>query len=136
MNKRYVALLLWVVLVISGPLTGGIALASSTSRIAASPEYLVLYAVEGATATQTQTFYIANGGTGTLNFNLSKSTGWFGVNSTSGSASTNRATITVTVNPSGLGSGGSPYIGDITISNADVSQDTKKVRVRDRKSVV
>ena len=130
MNKKRVTLLLWVVLTIIGPLARGIALASSTSRIAASPEYLVLYAAEGATATQTQTFYISNGGTGTLNFNLSKSMSWFGVNSTSGSAGTNRATITVTINPSGLNSGGSPYIGDITISNSDIAQDTKKVRVR------
>jgi YD repeat-containing protein len=128
MSRKLITLLLLAVL--GGPLAGGIASASSASRIAASPEYLVLYATEGATAAQSQVLYVSNGGSGTLNFNLSKSTGWFGINSTSGSVGANRTAITVTVNPSGLGSGGSPYIGDITISNADIHQDTKKVRVR------
>ncbi len=132
MNKKLVSLLFLVALqlAVTAPFAGGLGLAFAASRIAASPEYLVLYAVEGVATTQAQTFYVSNGGAGTLNFNLSESTGWFGLSSNSGSAGTNKATITVTVNPSGLVSGGSPYMGDIIISNADIPQDTKKVRVR------
>lgn len=103
---------------------------NSDSRIAASPEYLALYAVEGATASQSQTFAISNSGIGTLTFNLIETAAWLSVDTSSGSVTTNKAVITIMVNPTGLSSSTSPYISDITISNADVPQDTKKVRVR------
>ncbi|MBI3601499.1 MAG: RHS repeat protein [Candidatus Omnitrophica bacterium] len=103
---------------------------TATSRIVVSPQYLVLYAVQGATTSQSQTFTISNGGTGTLHFNLSNATSWLSINTSSGSVTNNKATITATVNPSGLTSSSSPYIVDITISNTDIPQDTKKVRIR------
>jgi YD repeat-containing protein len=110
----------------------GILCAQTTvnSRIVVSPQYLIFYAVQGSTATQSQTFAVSNGGSGTLNFNLSSSTPWFSIDSSSGSITTNNATFTVTVNPSGLTSSSNPNIGDITVSNTDVAQDTKKIRVR------
>lgn len=129
MNKK-ILLLLVLQLAIGITFMAGNVFAASTSRITASPEYLVLYAIEGTATTQSQAFTIANGGTGTLNFTLAESTDWFEISNASGSITTDKANITVTVNPSGLISSSSPYIGDITISNQDISQDTKKVRVR------
>ena len=104
--------------------------ADNTSRIVVSPEYLVLGTVAGRTAALTRTFTIANGGSGTLNYTLSGNISWFSLGTLSGSVATNTAVVTVTVNPSGLAPGGSPYIGDITVTNTDVPQDVKKIRVR------
>ena len=103
---------------------------SSDSRIVATPEYLVFHATDGSADPISQTFYISNGGTGTLNYTASEGGSWFDISGSSGSVTTDKATITVTVNPAGLTSGGSPYIEDITISNSDIPEDTKKVRVR------
>ncbi len=110
----------------------GILCAQTTinSRVVVSPQYLVFYAVQGSTAEQSQTFTVSNGGGGTLNFELASPSSWFSISSSSGSVTTNNATFTVTVNPDGLTSTSSPYIGDITISNNDITQDIKKVRVR------
>ena len=99
------------------------------SRIVVSPQYLVFYAVEGSVNTMSQMFIVSNGGSGTLNFSINNPTVWVAVDTTSGSVSTNNTIVTVTVNPAGLTTTSSPYIGDITISNGDVPQDTKKVRV-------
>ena len=133
-NKIIVALVIILLLFAAGVpqwlLTGTLCDGSSGPRIVASPEYLVLHAIQGATATQYQTFAISNGGTGTLSFTLTESSDWFNVSASSGSVTTDKTTITVTVNPSGLNSTSSPYIGDITISNTAVPTDTKKIRVR------
>lgn len=118
------------ILFISFFLFAGVLHASATSRIVVSPQYLVLYAVQGSQATQTQTFKISNGVAGTLNYTMTSSAGWFSVNSSSGSASTSGTIVTVTINTAGLISTDSPYIGDIKISNSDTPNDTKKVRVR------
>lgn len=119
-----------LILIVPVFLSASVLHAGTASRIVVSPQYLVLYTIQGNANTQTQTFKITNGGAGTLNYTLASATGWFSINSSSGSVSTSGATITVTVNPAGLTSAGSPYIGDITISNSDVPNDTKKVRVR------
>ena len=119
-----------LILVISFFLSASVLHASTTSRIVVSPQYLVLYAVQSNEYPQTQTFKITNGGTGTLNYTLTSKTSWFSINSSSGSVTTSNATVTVTVNPAGLTSADSPYIGDITISNSDIPNDIKRVRVR------
>ncbi len=119
-----------LILVVSFFLFASVLHASTTSRIVVSPQYLVLHALQSNEAPQTKTFKITNGGTGTLNYTLASSTGWFSINPSSGSVTTSGAIVTITVNPAGLTSANSPYIGDITISNSDVLNDVKKVRVR------
>ena len=100
------------------------------SRIVVSPDYIALYAIEGSTAIQTQTFCISNSGTDALNFELAEASAWLSISSYSGTITTNKAIITVTINPTGLNSLTSLYMEDITISNTDIPQDTKGIRVR------
>ncbi len=104
--------------------------ADTTSRIVVSPDYLVLNTVAGSTGALTRTVTVANGGAGVLNFSVSESTPWFAVSSSSGAVTMDGTVITLTVDPSGLTPAGSPYVGDVTIVNTDLPQDTKKIRVR------
>ena len=97
--------------------------ADDNPRIVASPEYLVFNAVAGSTTKVTQTFTVGNGGPGTLSFTMAEGTGWLNMSATSGSVMTNKAAMTVTIDPTGLSSAGSPYTGDITISNTNFPQD-------------
>lgn len=99
-------------------------------RILTIPAYLVFQAKQGQTESLTQTFKIANSGVGTLNYTLAKGAAWLVLSSANGSVTTGENTITVTINPSGLTESGSPYIEDITITNAGVPADNRKIRVR------
>lgn len=93
MNKKIFLFSILQLAVSINFMAGGV-FASSATRITAFPEYLVLYAIEGAAAGQSQTFTVANGGTGTLNFTLAESTDWFEISKTSGSVTADKADIT------------------------------------------
>jgi len=127
MKKTYCLLSIMFVCLAPG---GNFALADATSKIVTTPECVIFYAVESGSAPAGQNFKISNGGSGTLNYNLVTTTPWLTIDKVFGSLSAGKDVINVSVDVSGLSQGQSPYVGEITVTNADDPAQKKAVKVR------
>lgn len=105
-------------------------LGASAPKIVTVPECLVFYASEAGNSPAVQSFKVSNGGDGTLNYVAEESAPWLSIDKTSGSVTTTKDTITLSVNSLGLTESQSPYLTDITLTNADDTTQTKIVKVR------
>ena len=101
----------------------------TTPKLLVTPEYLTFLARIGANP-QSQKIKIKNKGAGTLNYSLSESTAWLALDSSGGSVTTGENSITISINASGLSEAGSPYTGEIVVSNNDDTQDREYVRIK------
>ncbi|HTG32899.1 MAG TPA: RHS repeat-associated core domain-containing protein [Thermoanaerobaculia bacterium] len=101
--------------------------AATTARLKLQPEYLPFAKTAAGLLPASQTLQVTSTDGQALSFTLASSIPWLSV---SGGAGTTPASFTVTANPAGLTEAGSPYVGDITLTNTADSTDVRKVRVR------
>ena len=103
--------------------------ASSTAapRLKLHPEYLPFAKTASGLLPASQTLEIASSDGQALAFTVEENIPWLSVSAGSGSAP---ATLTVTVDPSGLTESGSPYVGDLVLTNTGDTTDVRKVRAR------
>ena len=127
MKKIYC--LLFIIFVFLAP-GGNFALADASSKIVTTPECVIFYAAESGGAPAGQNFKISNGASGTLNYNLTTAASWLRIDKAFGSLTSGKDIINVSVDVSGLSPGQSPYVGEITVTNADDPAQTKVVKAR------
>ncbi len=100
---------------------------TTPSHLKLQPEYLPFAKTAAGLLPASQTLQITSTDGQALSFALASSISWLSV---TGGSGTTPATVTVTANPAGLTEAGSPYVGDITLTNTADSTDVRKVRVR------
>lgn len=96
-------------------------------RLKLHPEYLPFVKTASGILPSSQTIEVASSDGQALSFSAQEDISWLSVSSTGGTAP---ATLTVTVDPAGLTEQGSPYVGDIVLTNTSDATDVRKVRVR------
>ncbi|HEX3554612.1 MAG TPA: RHS repeat-associated core domain-containing protein [Thermoanaerobaculia bacterium] len=101
--------------------------AAPPSHLNLQPEYLPFAKTAAGLLPASQTLQVSSSDGQALSFTLAASIPWLSV---SGTAGTTPASFTVTANPAGLTEAGSPYVGDIVLTNTADSTDVRKVRVR------
>jgi RHS repeat-associated protein len=101
--------------------------AATPSHLKLQPEYLPFAKTAAGLLPASQTLQVSSTDGQALSFTLTSSIPWLSV---SGGAGTTPASFTVTANPAGLTEAGSPYVGDITLTNTADPTDVRKVRVR------
>lgn len=94
----------------------------------ARPTYLHFAQTAGARVPSQQTLKISAGGPTPLT--AVESISWLTLSQTTGTADTAPFVITVTVDPSGLPAAGSPYTGDIIVTNSNDPTDVQRIPVR------
>ena len=100
---------------------------TSTPRLQLQPEYLPFAKTAAGLLPASQTLQVTSSDGQAHAFTLTASIPWLSVSGTGG---TTPASFTVTANPAGLTEAGSPYVGDIVLTNSADSTDVRKVRVR------
>lgn len=99
----------------------------SAPRLKLHPEYLPFAQTASGLLPASQTLEVESLDGQALSFTVSEDIPWLSVSSTGGSAP---ATLTVTVDPTGLTESGSPYVGDLVLTNSSEPEDVRKVRAR------
>ncbi len=102
-------------------------LALAAPRLKLHPEYLPFAKTAAGLLPASQTLEIASSDGQALSFTAQESISWLSVSATGGAAP---AILTVTVDPTGLTEAGSPYVGDLVLTNTGDATDVRKVRVR------
>jgi hypothetical protein len=97
--------------------------------IGVSPTTLNFAGTEGGANPASQTLRITNIGSGELNWTISGNAAWLTVTPTSGSTTTETDELTVSVNTAGLTAAGSPYEGEITVTDPNAVNSPRTVSV-------
>ncbi len=99
----------------------------ATPRLKLHPEYLPFAKTAAGLLPYSQTLEVASTAGQALSFTVTESIPWLAVSAAGG---TTPATLTVTVDPAGLTEAGSPYVGDLILTNTGDPSDMRKVRAR------
>jgi RHS repeat-associated protein len=100
---------------------------TAAPRLKLHPEYLPFAKTASGLLPASQTLEIASSDGQALSFTVEEDIPWLTV---SAAGSTAPATLTVTVDPAGLTESGSPYVGDLILTNTSDTTDVRKVRAR------
>jgi RHS repeat-associated protein len=99
----------------------------TTPRLKLQPEYLPFAKTANGLLPASQTLDISSTDGSALSFTVAEDISWLTVDAAGGSAP---ATLTVTVDPSGLTEAGSPFLGDLVLTNSSDPTDVRRVRAR------